>query len=386
MNVHDEIASLSASRRRTLPTPVIAAATAAAFALLAAAPSFGQFNDQRPQEDVTGRIGDPLSDDPLNEADTDDDLMIDLDGDGIIDVVEDDDDISTAPAYSVGAGVTVTSAYYFRGINQGVANEDGLFNGGFIAQPYIELGIPIVADPSKGYGLSAIAGTWNSFGSEQTNDDDAGPTNWYESDLYAGLGFTTGNFEIGAIYTFYTSPNDSFATVQEIGGFIGYGIDFGDDPDIDNQFTGGIDLAAGVYFEVDNTAVGFDGIADDPATAFDETVDGITDEGIYLELGVEPSLDLEIDGLAGDVALSFPIAVGLSLADYYYDDSGDDEFFGYVSVAAAASIPLPVPANYGAWSLTPSVQGLFLGANNLEALNDDESTEFIGSLSLDFEF
>ena len=52
-----------------------------------------------------------------------------------------------------------------------------------------------------------------------------------------------------------------------------------------------------------------------PRFAFevDGQADGGSGEGVYLELGVEPGLDL------GDspVAVSFPVVLGLSVNDYY---------------------------------------------------------------------
>ncbi len=335
MNVHDETL-VPASRRRTL------AAAAAAACLLAFSPAaFGQVQGERPQEDITSGLDEPLVE-QVNELE------------------EDGEDAS---AWSGSAGVLFATDYYFRGI---VQDTDGLLNGGLIAQPYIDLGLPIFAAEDGSYEIGINFGIWNSFGSEQETTG-ANPENWYESDLYAGLGLSTGDFEFGLTYTFYTSPNGSFSTVQEILGSVGYEIDLGEDPDVDDDFAFTIGLGALIAFELDNTAFG-------------------ADEGIYVELGVEPGTELEVDGLVAPVSLSFPIAVGFSLDDYYVDAAGDNEFYGYVSVAAAASIPLPLPSNYGSWTLTPQVQALFLGAEGLELANNEDSEEFIGGLSLDFEF
>lgn len=334
---HGPLPTAATRRLRTLLAAVAPVAVA-----LFAAPALGQFQAERPQEDLPGRIEEPLAeaaDEPI------------------------------VPAYSVTVGSNFTTAYYFRGILQ---QPDGLLNGGIIAQPYVEVGIPLIADPDKGYAVSAKVGQWNSFGSEQP-ENETGPEAWYESDLYAGLSFTTGAFELAGIYTFYTSPNNSFPTVQEVGAIASYGLAFGDNPEVDDEAAVELGLSAGLFYELDNTAT-------------PNPVLGESEEGAYLELGAAPAFELEVGAVENPVELSFPVTVGLSLADYYFDEDGDDEFFGYVSVAAAAGIPLPVPADYGDWRLVPSVEALFLGANSLEVINNDDSSEFIGSLEVVFEF
>jgi hypothetical protein len=313
--------------------PALTTATAAILAALFAAPVSAQVLEARPQEEFDV---DPMLDDGLE----------------------------IEPAYSVTAGVSFVTEYFFRGISQGPANQEGLFNGGLIAQPYVELGIPILVPEGREFALSATVGQWNSFGSEQTG---SGPSNWYESDLYAGLAFETGDLGIAAFYTFYTSPNGSFSTVQEVALGADYGLTFGDDPESEEDFIVELGLSALIAAEIDNTAAGID-------------------EGIYLELGVEPSFEVEVSGVEEPVALSFPVTLGFGLQDYYFDDTGDDEIFGYVSVGAAASFPLPVPARYGAWTITPSVEGLFLSADSLQAGNNDDDVLLIGALTAEFSF
>ncbi len=257
--------------------------------------------------------------------------------------------------YGVEVGVTLTTAYFFRGINQ----EDQ----GFIAQPYFEVGVPILVDDSRGFRLEANVGQWNSFHDEHTGSSGQGPSSWYESDLYGGLTFTTGNFAIEGLYTFYTSPNGAFETIQEVGATLKYGLVLGEDPD---------DEDAGI-------ALGFAG------GAFFETSDNGGSEDAYLQLGVTTGVTLEVgDDLP--LKLEFPVIVGLSLDDYYFDNDGDEEFFGYVSVAVAGELPLPVPERYGDWSLTPGLEAIFLGAEGLETANNGDDIELIGSLNLNFAF
>src|SRR3954469_22395718 len=109
-----------------------------------------------------------------------------------------------APAkkVTVTTGMDFTSAYLFRGIPQ--------HSGGAIAQPYGDLGVTL------SHGLSANVGTWDSIHST------APAGNWYESDYYASMTFTTGKVKPQLLYTSYTSPADSFATVKELAGVFAF--------------------------------------------------------------------------------------------------------------------------------------------------------------------
>ena len=319
-------------QRRTLALSLAAAAAvAAAFGF--AAPASAQLEEQRLQEETVGIAGEPMIENEQVEPDQ----------------------------YSVGVGVTFATKYYFRGYIQ---DNDGLLNGGIISQPYVDVGFPIIAGEDDGFALAANIGTWNSFGSETADAPGAGPRTWYESDLYAGLTASTGNLEFGAVYTWYLYPFGGVPEIQEVGAFASYGISIGDNPDIDDEVTFDLGFGAGVYFE---------------------TYDAGGSEDAYLELGVEPATAVEISGFDEPIALAFPVTVGLSLDDYYVDPAtGDEEFFGYVSVAAAATFPLTPGGKYGTWTLTPAVEGLFLG-DGLSTVDGDD-VDLIGSLSLDLAF
>lgn len=318
----------------TLPSRTVALrlAAAAVVATIFAAPASAQLNEERPQTDVVG-----IADEAMAENDQ----------------VEPDE-------YSVGVGVTFATDYFFRGYLQ---DDDGLLNGGIIAQPYIEIGFPVYA--TDDYTFEATVGTWNSFNSE-VEGVGASPSSWYESDLYAGLTASTGNFEFGAIYTWYLYPFGGVPEIQELGAYVSYAIPLtGDDPDVDDEFVFDLGVGAGVYFE---------------------TKDEGGSEDAYLELGIEAATELEIESFDDPISLAFPVTVGMSLDDYYFDDQGDDTFLGYVSVAAAAGFPLTPGGKYGSWTLTPAVEGLFLFADNLESINGDDNVQLIGSLSLDLAF
>ena len=88
---------------------------------------------------------------------------------------------------------------------------------------------------------------------------------WYETDFYAslGLGFADA-WSADVTYTAYMSPNQSFGTVKELS----FGVAYDD---------GMLGPYATFAFELDGQADG-----GDP-----------DQEGVYLELGVEPALPLE---------------------------------------------------------------------------------------------
>ena len=86
------------------------------------------------------------------------------------------------------AGVDFPTAYVFRGIMQE--------KEGFIAQPFVDLGV------SLGSGVSLNVGNWDSLHS--------GPTGtFYEADYYGALNFTAGKLKPGVLFTSYTEPERS---------------------------------------------------------------------------------------------------------------------------------------------------------------------------------
>ena len=82
-----------------------------------------------------------------------------------------------------------------------------------------------------------------------------------------------------------------------------------------------------------------------------------------------------------------PLALGLSVDDYYLDSEGDNELFGYGSVGLMASLPLKLPAKYGSWSVTGGVQYIQLFADSAEAANDGGTDyEVLGKVGLSFTY
>ena len=248
---------------------------------------------------------------------------------------------------SLGAGIDFATDYYFRGIIQET--------GGFIAQPYLEAGLALYEADSGFQSVSVTAGLWNSLHSVGDSAFTGAPEIWYETDFYASLGFGFADaWSADVTYTAYMSPRGSFGTVKELSFGLGY-----DD--------GLLGPYATFAFEVDGQA------------------DGGSGEGVYLELGVEPGLDL------GDspVAVSFPVVLGLSLNDYYQnpDDPEEDSTYGFFQVGAMFSVPLSgIPAAYGSWDISAGVNFLFFGdgLKNINGSDDDAVAIGVFGISLGY--
>jgi hypothetical protein len=106
--------------------------------------------------------------------------------------------------------------------------------------------------------------------------------------------------------------------------------------------------------------------------------DGGQSAGTYLELGIAPSLD------EPDFTISLPITVGLSLNDYY-ELGGVDQKFGFLSLAAVASMPLFRSQSYGAWDLHGGVEFQSLG-DTPEAFNAGDQSKIIGTIGVGFSY
>jgi hypothetical protein len=233
---------------------------------------------------------------------------------------------------TVTTGVDFTSAYLFRGIPQ--------HSGGTIAQPYADLGIAL------GNGITADVGGWNSIHSTAT----AG--NWYESDYYGSLTFTAGKVKPGVLYTSYTSPADSFATVKELAGVVAF-----DDSKSPFPLSPKVVLA----FELGSGEA-----------------DGGVNKGTYLELGVRPTVKL-----APKVTLAIPVKTGLSVNHYYEGPAGDNRF-GYLDTGLQLSVPV-ITGKGGALEAHGGVDFYRLG-DNLKLLNDGDAFKPVGLVGFTFTY
>lgn len=241
-------------------------------------------------------------------------------------------------------GLDASQAYFFRGIRQ-----EG---NGVIVQPYFDATFSLL---EGGYGLNSIGftvGQWNSIHSTGRGTT-TGPHTWYESDFFTGFTFGLENWEAGVSYTTYMSPSHAFAAVQEMGVTLA----------LDDTGVTMLPLPLHPHFAL---AIELNGQADGGAS-----------EGAYMELGIEPGLDLA----GGSLSISVPLTAGMSLNNYYEDGGLTNDAFGYLDLGLVLGVPLNVPESYGGWELTGGVHMLLLG-HYLETLNDGRQYEAVASLGL----
>jgi hypothetical protein len=248
--------------------------------------------------------------------------------------------------------------YMFRGLRQ---------NGSGIATwPAVDLGIAAYSGEGGLKSVGINFGTWNSLHSGDTGSDSeesgfgcACGKLWYESDFYAslGLGFG-GGVAFTTTYTAYTSPNNGFTTVKEI--MFKLGVD-------DSGKLG--KAAVKPYIAIAQE------FGTDIATG---QADGGLNAGTYLEIGFAP-------GYSGSKAgIAFPIKIGMSLSDYYELD-GEDNKFGFFSIAGIVTVPLGANFNiHGGAELQTF-------GDNVKAYNGfgdagDGSVAGIASIGLGFSF
>lgn len=255
-------------------------------------------------------------------------------------------------AIGVQLNLDYSTAYFYRGIVQ----EDS----GLILQPAARLTLNLADE--REYKLDGFIGAWNSVHGQKTGartEDDL-TAYWYECDVYAGFSVTTGKLALTATYTFLTSPNDAFETVQELG--FSAALD-------DSEWLGAWAMKPSVTIAMETGADASDGANSDPGT--------------YLEFGVSPGFSLNAG--TTPVTLTFPASIGLSLSDYYQDAAGDDDTFGFAQVGARAAIPLGEPGRLGTWTLNTGVSVLLLG-DHTEAYNGGDDTEVIGTIGIQWNF
>jgi len=264
---------------------------------------------------------------------------------------------------SFGGGIDFPTDYFFRGI---VQEKDGFADGNYILQPYGDLTFKLREGTGAVTNVGLTFGLWNSLHGGPTGVEGgaggtatADPKIWYEADFYTKLSATVlDDFAAALIYTAYMSPNDRFATYEEVALSLGYN---------DSKLLGPFALNPSVLiaFETDGQA------------------DAGRNQGVYLQLGLTPGYTVNAKG-GYPISVTLPLVLGLSLDDYYerIGMGGGDDTFGYFSGGAAASVPLRfISTAYGSWQARAGLSVLVLG-DNLEAANNGDDTEVIGTIGL----
>jgi hypothetical protein len=256
----------------------------------------------------------------------------------------------TSPVEPNRGNITLTgnfelvNAYLFRGLLQDDTN--------LIMWPSADLGFRLQSGTGAIRQTVLHVGTWNSLHTGITGSD--GPTGklWYESDFYTTLAVALGSgVSVGATYTAYTSPNNSFSSVKELSFRAGAG--------------GIINPYGLVAFELDTLP----GLGQ---------ADGGFNAGTYLELGAAPTWLYE------PITVAFPIKVGLSLNDYY-ELAGVDHTFGFLSLGAIATVPFASSTNYGSWNVHGGLEFFSLG-DTPEAFNAGDQQKVVASVGIGFTY
>ena len=268
-------------------------------------------------------------------------------------------------------GVDFTTHY----ISRGLVLEDQ----GFIAQPYMELGFTLFEDEDAGLSkFTAFGGIWNSLHSNKTDqgltqtdpDTGEGPSGvttdiWYEFDWYVGVSFDFAkNFNLNLSYWEFISPNQGFGTSKNYQAKLSF-----NDASLWGDEEGGFALKPYgiVFIETDGKA------------------GSGSDEGVYVELGIEPTIYTAGSEGSYPVSLSVPTKVGLGFADFYEDD----EALGYVSVGLKAGVPLAfIPTQYGAWSASAGVYYYYYGdgVDDFNTGTGDGDDDIVGTLGISLSF
>jgi len=277
--------------------------------------------------------------------------------------------VTSAPAFAQEAAkdpnpgaMTVTGTldflnqYMFRGIRQN--------STGIAVWPAIDLGLAAYSGQGGLKSVGVNFGTWNSLHTGDTGQDGPSGKLWYESDFYAALGFGFGGgTSFTTTYTAYTSPNNGFTTVKEI--MFKLAVD-----DSGKLGKGAVKPYIAIAQEFDT----------DVARG---QADGGENAGTYLELGFAPGYAAPKAGIA------FPIKVGMSLSNYY-ELAGEDNKFGFFSIAGIATIPLGGTTNFGSWNIHGGVEYQRLGdttaAFNLDDDGLPKKNQVIGSIGFGFSY
>lgn len=289
---------------------------------------------------------------------------------------------------SFSGGIDFTTHYFFRGIWQ----EDQ----GLIAQPYGGMGVALYEGDGWLNSITLNVGVWASLhdGPTGTGDDVSRPEGlsgdpqiFYEFDVSGGI--SLGLFDdwtVGLTWTAYTSPNDRFNTIQDVAVGLGYNdSDFWNEIWPDSGFA--LNPSVTLIFETDDQA-------DAGNSLFGPLTN--TDEGVYLGIGIKPAFTI-IQSETNPVTLTIPVTVGLSLDDYYEQDtdgdgSAEDETFGYVDLGVELSTPLSfMPSDYGSWSFKIGAHFMWLSENNAFANqpgagDTGDEFEIIGITGISFSY
>lgn len=247
--------------------------------------------------------------------------------------------------WSLSLALDVPTAYFFRGYN--------LEDSGYIVQPSATFSYTIYSKDDL--SITPYVSTWNSFHGTKSPQS---PKHWYEADLYGGTKFVHKQWTLDISYLRYMYPGRIAGDTEEIGATLNY-----DDGELAKSLK--LPFALQPY-----------------VSYWREISDHNGEQDQSMEVGIRPAFDL------GDTKLNLtiPVAVGLSPDGFYTDRNGRNAAFGYATIGATLSHPLPIPEKYGKWTISAGVQYLYLDADSVRAANNGTRSQVIGKISLAAEF
>lgn len=252
--------------------------------------------------------------------------------------------------FALSFGVDAVTAYQFRGF---VYEESGP-----IVQPWLDLELLLARFDDAAVRL--LFSTWHSFHGRATDaqTNDRFVEHWFEADINAGVAVDIDRCTLAARYNWYNSPSDAWPTMQEVTLELSYA---------DDWLPEGWSLNPHVLLAFEIGPAANDGLRN----------------GTFLEIGVGPAYEIA-DGPAQGFEIRFPLAIGLSLSNYYETEDGANDAFGYLSLGATVSVPL---GSTGAanWSLDLGVQALLLGGA-AASFNEGDRSVLIARVGVSVEF
>jgi hypothetical protein len=241
-----------------------------------------------------------------------------------------DEEIGDSIAMLLSSGAP--TQYLFRGLPQS--------DRGFIWQANANLDVALYDSPQL--QLIIPVGFWLSLHPGDKATSGRGPAAWYESRMSGGLALASPAFRADARFAVYSSPNGSFRDVYEL------------------LLTA--ELRDDVLWTTSDPEAVFRGFF--PSLTLAQELEGARDgagEGTFADLRLSPRLRL-LSSASWTIEVALPVALGLSLNDYYELPTGTRgsrraQSLGYASAAIAADIfPRFVARRLGLYAITPSLE------------------------------
>ncbi len=223
---------------------------------------------------------------------------------------------------------TLAANYIFRGY--------ALEAHGPLFQPGAAFSLSLVQLEKGLTDLSLSVGLWNSL---HRPGGTTGQNLHYELDFSAGLSATFADMvNTSVTWALYTSPRGEWTATQELLAHL----------DVALAPTESLSLTPGVNFVAE--LVG--------------QADGGAAKGLYIEPNF--ALDIVLPIPNWEPSITIPLAVGLSLSNYYEGANGDAPF-GFFSARATANLPLSfIPEKFGAWTVSAGGGVILLGPTPAE--------------------